>query len=226
MALVGRITSSIAHSIRNPLMVIGGFARSILKNTPDNDPKRTFIESIVTEAHQLEEVLGEILTYSDALFPTCDFWDPNQLVESALRDVQERAIAQDYQCRFHAAERLPAVYIDFKQTSYCIRNILLSTIDGLQNGSIDISNRAEGEHVDVRIVDSSRTLSEDELEALLTPFSETREMGSGLSMALSRSMLDKQNIPLVVIAPPEGGVTYIIKLPTRKEVSHEQIAGS
>ena len=59
MALVGRITSSIAHSIRNPLMVIGGFARSILKNTPGNDPKRTFIESIVTEARQLEEVLGE-----------------------------------------------------------------------------------------------------------------------------------------------------------------------
>lgn len=34
MALVGRITSSIAHSIRNPLMVIGGFARSMLKKYP------------------------------------------------------------------------------------------------------------------------------------------------------------------------------------------------
>jgi len=227
MALVGRITSSIAHSIRNPLMVIGGFARSILKNTPDTDPKRTFIESIVTEARQLEEVLGEILTYSDALFPTCDFWDPNQLVESSLRDVQERAVAQDYTCRFHAGDQLPAVYIDFKQTTYCIRNILLSTIDGLQNGFIDISTRAESDHVAVRIVDRNRTLSEDELEALLTPFTETCEMGSGLNMALSRSMLDKQNIPLVVVAPPEGGVTYTIKLPTRKEEQpHEQIAGS
>ncbi|MDD2499399.1 MAG: histidine kinase dimerization/phospho-acceptor domain-containing protein [Geobacter sp.] len=227
MALVGRITSSIAHSIRNPLMVIGGFARSILKNTPDHDPKRTFIESIVTEARQLEEVLGEILTYSDALFPTCDFWDPNQLVESSLRDVQERAVAQDYTCRFHAGEQLPAVYIDFKQTTYCIRNILLSTIDGLQNGVIDVSTGVEGDHVNVRIVDHNRTLSEDELEALLTPFTETCEMGSGLNMALSRSMLDKQNIPLMVVAPPEGGVTYTIKLPTRKEEPpHEQIAGS
>jgi len=227
MALVGRITSSIAHSIRNPLMVIGGFARSILKNTPGNDPKRTFIESIVTEARQLEEVLGEILTYSDALFPSCDFWDPNQLVESALRDVQERIVTQDYSCRFHAGDQLPPVYIDYKQTTYCIRNILLSTIDGLQNGSIDISTRAEGEHVDVRIVDHNRTLSEDELEALLTPFTETCEMGSGLNMALSRSMLDKQNIPLIVVAPPEGGVTYTIKLPINKEEkNHEQIAGS
>lgn len=217
MALVGRITSSIAHSIRNPLMVIGGFARSILKSTPGNDPKRGFIESIVTEAQQLEQVLGEILTYSDALFPTCDFWDPNQLVETSLRDIQERVVSQDYTCHFHAGEPLPAVYIDFKQTSYCIRNILLSTIDGLQNGVIDISTVRSGDQVEVRIVDHNRRLSEEELEALLTPFTETREMGSGLNMALSRSMLEKQNIPLLVVAPPEGGVTFTITLPTRKE---------
>lgn len=217
MALVGRITSSIAHSIRNPLMVIGGFARSILKSTPDNDPKRGFIESIVTEAQQLEQVLGEILTYSDALFPTCDFWDPNQLVETSLRDIQERVLAQDYTCRFHAGEPLPPVFIDFKQTSYCIRNILLSTIDGLQDGVIDISTVRSGDQVEVRIVDHNRKLSEEELEALLTPFTETREMGSGLNMALSRSMLEKQNIPLLVVAPPEGGVTFTITLPTRKE---------
>jgi len=78
----------------------------------------------------------------------------------------------------------------------------------------------------VCIVDSNRTLSEDELEAVLTPFSEAREIGSGLNMALSRSMLDKQNIPLLVVAPPEGGVTYTIQLPTRKENHHEQITGS
>jgi len=161
------------------------------------------------------------LTYSDALFPTCDYWDSNQLVEAALRDVQERVVSQDYSCRFHPAEQLPMVYIDFKQTVYCIRNILLSTIDGLQNGSIEISTYCDAAHVSVRIHDHNRVLSEDELEALLTPFTETCEMGSGLNMALSRSMLDKQNIPLVVVAPPEGGVTYIIKLPIYMEESHE-----
>lgn len=217
MALVGRITSSIAHSIRNPLMVIGGFARSILKTTSETDPKRAFIESIMHEAKQLEEVLGEILTYSDSLHPTFDYWDANQLVESALREVQERVLAQDYTCRFHPAEWLPPVHIDFKQTSYCIRNILLSTIDGLQNGIIDIRTALADDQVEVRIVDHNRMLSEEELEALLTPFTETREMGSGLNMALSRSMLDKQNIPLLVVAPPEGGVTFTITLPTRKE---------
>jgi hypothetical protein len=217
MALVGRITSSIAHSIRNPLMVIGGFARSILKATPQNDPKRDFIDSIVAEAHQMEEVLDEILTYSDALYPIRDFWDVNQLVETTLREIQDKVITQNYTCRYHPADGLPAAYIDYKQTSYCIRNILLGTIDGLENGLLEISTRLEGERVEILIDDQSRRLSEDELEALLTPFAETHEMGSGLNLALCRNMLEKQNIPLLVVAPPDAGVRYSIKLPTRKE---------
>ena len=57
MALVGKIASNIAHSIRNPLTIIGGFARTLIKSTPADDPKRQYIESIVREARRLEEVL-------------------------------------------------------------------------------------------------------------------------------------------------------------------------
>lgn len=217
MALVGRITSSIAHSIRNPLMIIGGFARSILKSTPENDPKRSFIDSIIAEARQLEEVLDEILTYSDSLYPARDFWDANQLMETTLRDIQDKVLTQSYTCRFHPGENLPMVYIDYKQTSYCIRSILLGTIDGLENGTLDIRTHQEGDRVEIIVDDRGRSLSEDELEALLTPFAETHEMGSGLNLALCRNMLDKQNIPLLVVAPPGGGVRYTIKLPVRKE---------
>ena len=217
MALVGRITSSIAHSIRNPLMVIGGFARSVLKATPDNDPKRTFIDSIVAEASQMEEVLDEILTYSDALYPIRDFWDVNQLVETVIRDIQEKALTQNYSCHFHPADGLPQAYVDYKQLSYCLRNILLGTIDGLENGALQISTCQEGDRIVIQIDDLNRRLNQDELEALLTPFAETREMGSGLNLALCRNMLEKLDIPFLVVAPPEAGVRYSIKLPTRKE---------
>ncbi len=217
MALVGRITSSIAHSIRNPLMIIGGFARSILKSTADDDPKRGFIESIVAEAHQMEEVLEEILTYSDALYPVRDFWDVNQLVETSLRDIQDKVMTQNYSCRFRPGEGLPSAYVDYKQLSYCLRNILLGTIGSRENGLLEISTRQIDDMVEILIDDHSRRLAEEELEALLTPFAETHEMGSGLNLALCRSMLEKLDIPLLVVAPPDDGVRYSIKLPTHKE---------
>ena len=217
MALVGRITSSIAHSIRNPLMIIGGFARSILKSTAQDDPKRNFIDSIISETHQLEGVLDEVLTYSDSLFPTRDFWDVNQLVQTTLRELQEKIIEQNYSCRFHPSDGLLTAYIDYKQTSYCIRNILLGTIDGQEDGLLDIRTKQEGDRVLIVIEDKNRSVSEEELEAILTPFAETHEMGSGLNLALCRSMLEKNDIPFLVVAPPGEGVRYTIKLPTFKE---------
>ena len=217
MALVGRITSSVAHSIRNPLTVIGGFARSILKTTPPNDAKRGFIESIVSETRQLEGVLDEVLTYSDSLYPTRDMWDVNQLVETAQREIQDRLLTQDFTVHFHPDQDLPRVWVDYKQTAFCIRTIILEDMDGFEHGTISITVAQHGSEIDVRIEDKGRKLSEVELEAMLTPFTETCQMGSGLSLALCRSMLDKQNIPFLVVAPPEGGVVYTIKLPTRKE---------
>jgi signal transduction histidine kinase len=218
MALVGRITSSIAHSVRNPLMIIGGFARSMLKNSPPSDPKRTFIESIVSETQQLEGVLDEILNYSDSLYPTRDFWDVNQLVEAALRDTADMLTSLGYATGYSHGHDLPPVYIDFKQLSYCLRTLLQNDINGIgADLSIAISSQNGENCVIISIEDRSRHISQAELDHLLVPFSETRDLGAGLGLALCKTMLDKQGIPFVAQADEYNGIHYTITLPTLKE---------
>jgi signal transduction histidine kinase len=218
MALVGRITSSIAHSVRNPLMIIGGFARSMLKNSPASDPKRTFIESIVAETRQLEGVLDEILNYSDSLYPTRDFWDVNQLIETALRDTADILTSLGFATGYSPGYDLPAVYIDFKQLSYCLRTVLQNDINGIgSDRSIAISSQSGQDCVILRILDRSRQISQAELDHLLVPFSETRDLGAGLGLALCKTMLDKQGIPFDAHADENEGIRYTITLPTRKE---------
>lgn len=218
MALVGRITSSIAHSVRNPLMIIGGFARSMLKNSPASDPKRTFIESIVAETRQLEGVLDEILNYSDSLYPARDFWDVNQLVESALRDTADVLASQGYATNYSPGNDLPPVYIDFKQLSYCLRTVLQNDIDGIGSDRvITISSENSEDGVILRIVDRSRQITQEELNHLLVPFSETRDLGAGLALALCKTMLEKQRISFVAQANLYEGIHYFVTLPTHKE---------
>ena len=218
MVLVGRITSSIAHSIRNPLMIIGGFARSMLKNTPAGDPKRNFIESIVGEARQLEGVLDEILNYSDSLYPTKDFWDINQLVETALRDSADTLSIKGYKSNFSAGSGLPPAYIDFKQVSYCLRTILQYDLNDTDRERImGIDTRLEDDTIVIRIQDHGRYISQDEMDAILVPFSSTQEMGTSLRLALCKTMLEKQGIPLNAQTVPEDGIIFTIILPTHKE---------
>jgi len=218
MALVGRITSSIAHSVRNPLMIIGGFARSMLKNSPASDPKRSFIESIVAETRQLEGVLDEILNYSDSLYPTRDYWDVNQLIETALRDTAGVLTTLGYTASYLPGYDLPPVYIDFKQLSYCLRTVLQNDVSGVGTDLIiAISSWSCDDTVVLRIEDRSRHISQAELDRLLVPFSETRDLGAGLGLALCKTMLEKQGIPFVAQADVHAGIRYIITLPTCKE---------
>ncbi|RII26933.1 MAG: histidine kinase [Geobacter sp.] len=218
MALVGRITSSIAHSIRNPLMVIGGFARSMLKNTPDSDPKRDFIESIVGETRQLEGVLDEILNYSDSLFPARDFWDVNHLIESVVSDTGDALKAWNCTCRFSPSPGLPMVYIDFKQVAYCLRTIIQGDIDSAQDGgTIDISTSLTGNSVVIRIEDNNMLISQQELDTLLTPFASTQDLGNGFGLAMCRTMMERQGLPFSAVSLPAGGIMYTITLPTHKE---------
>jgi hypothetical protein len=217
MALVGRITSSIAHSIRNPLMVIGGFARSMLKTTPAADPKRDFIESIVSEARQLEAVLDEILNYSDSLYPTRDFWDVNQVVETAIKDLQGLLQQKGCECSLAPDNNLPQAYIDIKQVTYCLRTLLINEIDNRSGETVSIRVSGHGDSIRVIVENRLHNVSPQELDELLTPFAITHEMGTGIGLALCRTMLEKQGIPLDITAPPEGGIIYTITLPTRKE---------
>jgi signal transduction histidine kinase len=227
MALVGRITSSIAHSIRNPLMVIGGFARSMLKTTLVSDPKRDFIESIVNEARQLEEVLDEILNYSDSLYPARDFWDVNQMIETAIKDQQGLLLQRGCECSFEPDTSLPHAYIDIKQVSYCMRTLILNEIDGCSGEKVKVQAYRHADNIQVSIEDKGCTVAQENLDMLLTPFAITHDMGTGIGLALCRTMLEKQDIPLAVTAPPEGGILYTITLPTRKEEQpHEQITCS
>jgi signal transduction histidine kinase len=134
MALVGKITANISHSIRNPLTIIGGFARTLIKSTPPGDPKRQFIESIVREARRLEEVLQEVLNYSESQHPTFDLWDVNELIATVYTGLHDDLELSGVVCRLDFAAGLPLVRIDYKKISYCLRSLIRNALEAMPRG--------------------------------------------------------------------------------------------
>jgi signal transduction histidine kinase len=218
MALVGKITSSIAHSIRNPLMVIGGFARTLLKSTPVSDDKRSYLESIVRETRQLEDVLSEVLDYSESLFPVMDLWDLNELVTTALADLAGTLEQAGIAWHLELAPELPMVQIDYKQISYCVKTIVSTGLSAMgKGGELRLETLVDGDGVLLKISDSGKPLSKKAQEALTAPFYQTQEMGAGVGLSLCKTILERQGNTLSITGRPGGGNTYSIRLSTRKE---------
>ena len=61
LAALGRVADSVAHDLRNPLTVIGGFARRMYEKMPNNDPNRKYLKIIIQEVRSLEKRVSEII---------------------------------------------------------------------------------------------------------------------------------------------------------------------
>jgi len=226
MALVGRITANIAHSIRNPLTIIGGFARTLVKNTPPGDSKRQFIESIIRESRRLEEVLQEVLSYAESQHPTFDLWDINQLIAAVYAGLDEEFETSGVECRLDFASGLPLVRVDFKKISYCLRSLIRTAVEGLPDGgSIEIRTRRHGDELLIVLVDSGESIPADALRSAAFPYSSAVEEGGVTGLSLCSRIFEEHGARYHVTREEGAGttVTIILNIPT--EATHGTTAG-
>jgi len=150
MAAVGKVSADIAHSIRNPLTVIGGFARNLLKGSPEKPLQRHFLESIVRETRRMEETLKVAMAFAENQHPTYDWWDLNQLLTQVFTGLQEDLKIGGIDCRLEFQPGLPLVRLDYPQMSFCLRTLLRQILERLPSGtSLVIGTRGEMDRVKI-----------------------------------------------------------------------------
>lgn len=225
MALVGKIASNISHTIRNPLTIIGGFARSLLKHTPPEDAKRGHIESIIRESRRLEEVLQEVLSYSESLHPTFDWWDINQLIAGVFAGMRDDLEMNHIACRFDLEPNLPKAKLDFKKISYCLRALVTNAIEAMPDGGEIVARSSlHGERIHIELADNGPGMSEETIRTVTAPFFSTKDSGSGLGLSLCTRILDEHAALLDITSELGSGTTITIKLNIAREDDHGPLA--
>lgn len=218
MALLGKVTSSIAHSIRNPLMIIGGFARSLLRNIDENDPKKEFLETIVREARQLEDTLSEALGHADSMAPVLDQWDINELVGNVFGEVRSRAEGEGIAFTLDLAPDLPMIRMDYRQMAYCIKKILFNSLDAMiPPGELTVTTRIDGDDILVEIRDTAARPARGDGDMFSRPSLEKRDETENLELSFCRVILENYCKSFTVEEYEGKGTLYLIRLPRKKE---------
>jgi PAS domain S-box-containing protein len=89
MSVIGELTSSIAHELRNPLTVIGGFANLML-SAGCNEENAEYLNIILSEAKRAETVLNQVLDFSRASRTEAREMDFDLLVRQTHELLQSR----------------------------------------------------------------------------------------------------------------------------------------
>jgi len=233
LAAMGQVAAQVAHEIRNPLVAIGGFARSIRNSLREDDQNRKFAEIIVEETARLENILREVLDFARPPKPRHDRVDVCSVLRRATemleRELQKRSIRINMQI-----PRGPIMVLgDAGQLRQVFHNLLQNAMDAMER--VDKSSRLlsislsceTDRQVTVTVEDTGGGFEADALEHVFEPFFTTKSHGTGLGLAICQQIVQDHGGTIYVTNRPERGATFAVRLPLlEKEVLNGENPGS
>jgi PAS domain S-box-containing protein len=215
LSAIGEMAAHVAHEIRNPLVAIGGFARSLLQKDPAHDrATRDALEIIVDEVRRLESIVRDVLDFSRPTGPKIGRVDARRLSEEAcdlLHGEMERA---GIAVSLDEAPDTPPAAADRDQLFQAVVNVLRNSVHAMpRGGRIAVRVRPFQRGVELSIADTGIGMSQDVLAHALEPFYTTKNDGSGLGLTIASRIVRDHNGEIRIESKEGEGTTIALRLP-------------
>ncbi len=214
LAAVGNTVAHIAHEIKNPLLIIGGFARQLQKLPQLDDQARHKLSIIAEEVSHLEQMVAEMRDFVRR--------PPVQKQPGQIKAAIQQAVDlfqdffQEHQVRVRTVEEapLPPVAFDPQQLHEVLINLLKNAVEAMpQGGEITLASRVRGNFVEVSVSDRGEGIPPEVAANIFQPYFTTKEKGTGLGLAICRDIIQEHGGFLVADSTPGQGSTFTIRLP-------------
>jgi signal transduction histidine kinase len=217
LAAIGEMTSRIAHEIRNPLTVIGGFLNRMYKKMDDPIAVEKYTGIIDDEISRLEIIVSEILEYSRGQkLPEFEEIDLNKLIEDVL--IMYEDFIKQKNITLEKAKNVDNIYVnvDRNRIKQVLINLLKNAIEVVTNeGRIEIKSGIDEKHrAFFQIKNNGAQIPEENQEKLFMPFFTTKTHGTGLGLPICKKIIeDEHKGNLYLVKSDEDGTIFRFELP-------------
>ncbi len=190
LSVMGETSAIVAHELRNPLVAIGGFARTLVRSLGKDDPNREFARIISDEVGRMERIIHDLL----------DFIRPRkQLRKSVVLDELVQETITGFQVEF--SDQRIDVKLDLQSTETALnanpgeiqqvlQNFLVNAMQMMKGGgTLEIQTRVLEGGIKVSVLDSGPGFAQEFSEKLFSPFFSTKTTGSGLGLTICSQII-------------------------------------
>jgi two-component system, NtrC family, sensor histidine kinase HydH len=222
-AVVGEMSSVVAHGIRNPLAAIRSSAELILDGVqrprPGGEAAATAeaAQDIVAQSDRLGAWVRELLSYTRPVEGRPQVLALAPLVRTALQEFSREFERRHVGASAQVDEALPRVQGDSLAVGQILRSLLANALDAVPDGgriSVRAQPSPDGRHLHLQVVDNGRGMSAAQRARAGKPFFTTKTQGMGVGLALARRVLERNGGFLVIDSEPGRGTTVSIGLRT------------
>ena len=213
LAVVGRLSSAVAHEIRNPVSIIASSLVTADRPEVGEQQRREMLAIARSEAARLEKLTSDFLSYAR---PSQPKRNPTALTE-VLGYIAEiagvHASKKDIGVSVESDEDLRA-NVDREQLQRALLNLLLNAIDATPvGGHVAVRcSRPSSQSVELQVENSGDPIPEEVLSRIFEPFYTTKPHGTGLGLAISRNIARVQGGDLIVAQNEPGHVCFTMTI--------------
>jgi len=226
LADVGRLTSRVAHEIRNPLSTIGGYARRIARQAELDQKTLRGADIIVEEVERLERLLSGVMDFARPGLPHKAPTDLNTILKRSISLCESARQGKQITITERLSPDLPQALADAEQIKQVFINVIKNAFDSIrEQGGVTIVSRRAGENVVIRISDTGSGIDPEHLANIFDPFFTTKRGGTGLGLAVASKIVDDHGGHIVIGSELGKGTHVNIRLPTGQPTNTTAEAG-
>jgi signal transduction histidine kinase len=190
LALIGQMTATLSHEIRNALGSIKGYAQWVDERVEAADPKKKGLAAVLQGTMRIESLVNDLLLFSREETYSIQPVDVGILVHESMAG---EASGWKGEVELDPGEGT-VVLADPEKLRRVLANGIRNAIQSMGDGGhLRISASTDNLRVEIRIEDSGPGIPESEMPRLFTPFHTTKADGTGLGLAYSKKTVEGMN---------------------------------
>ncbi|GAB6189762.1 hypothetical protein JCM30566_15040 [Marinitoga arctica] len=216
LAAIGEMTARVAHEIKNPLTIIGGFVNRMLKKLDQPEKIKQYSNIIRDELTHLENIVSEILEFSrGSRIPTFDYVDINQLINEIILMYQDFLRQKKLELKFEKMFDKIEVKCDRSRIKQVLINLIKNAIEASnENNYILIKTGIENDNVYFQVENNGEPIPEDEQNKIFSPFFTTKVQGTGLGLPICKKIIEEEHKgKLFLVKSDEQSTIFRFEIP-------------
>ena len=211
-----KISSAVAHQLRNPTTIIGGLAGLLLKAPSPKQNYLEYLDGIISAARRIEHIAASVNEYSSIHLGAVDVVQTQDILAEGLRAGEAAARGLGRPVDWETEGGDVPILADRALLAMAVREIVINAVEALpaQGGKVRLAARKDDEGVSIAVTDNGKGLAGEELQFLLDPFYTTKSVGVGMGLTKAQRALQEHGGSIAVTSMPGAGTTVTLSLPT------------
>jgi signal transduction histidine kinase len=213
-AALAKVSQGVAHEVRNPIMVIGGFVRRLQKLAPPDDKAQENCRFIMAEVDKLSRMVKEIEEFALLPEPHLKPTNMGELVGKILEESAPAMAGQKIQVESRIAPDLSPIFADEGLMRLALHHLLDNAREAMATGGVlQVAVESTPKYLEIILRDTGVGIAPADQPFIFDPFFSTKPQGTGMGLTAVHRIISDHQGEIQIESNPDKGTEIKILVP-------------